>query len=142
MACAESIWNFFSTSHPRSGQGENCFACKVRHNPVHSAQDRYCRSNTPLVSKDTASPTVFFPVPLFTGLVTRLNSAQMICLAVPFQQPREYRLGTFSKHLFNSLLWQLKKFKNQHFTLLTPAFSLSSSPLLTTVRAISQLLFN
>lgn len=32
-------------------------------------------------------PHYRFPVPLFTGVVTRLSSAQRMCLAVPFQQP-------------------------------------------------------
>lgn len=53
---------------------------------MRSAQDRYCRSNTPLVSKDAASLTICFPVTLFTGLVVRLNSARTIRPAAPFQQ--------------------------------------------------------
>lgn len=56
----------------------------------------------PLVSKDIASPTVFFPVALFTGLGTRLNSTQMICPAVSFQQHAQPCLRVPTRNLFKT----------------------------------------
>lgn len=58
----------------------------------------------PLVSKDTASPVVLFPVPLLTGLLMRLNSAQMIHLALLLQQHTQPCLKVPARNLFKTPL--------------------------------------